>query len=218
MDVTSASALWSIGAGGLALLFALYLYSRMRSSEPGTPKMVELGEAIHEGAMAFLKREYRSLVIFVVVLAAVIWAVGSLTSPETMQPETAIAFVSGAIASALAGFVGMKSATSANDAHRQCRPKGRGAGLTIAFAGGAVMGMTVVGLGLTGVALMVLFFADISDVISFNIVTGLAWEPVRSPSLPAWAEGFTPKPRTSALTWSGKWKRASPKMIPEILP
>ena len=172
MDVTSASALWSIGAGGLALLFAVYLYSRMRSSEPGTPKMVELGEAIHEGAMAFLKREYRSLVIFVVVLAAVIWAVGSLTSPETMQPETAIAFVSGAIASALAGFVGMKAATSANTRTANAAREGGAWALSIAFAGGAVMGMTVVGLGLTGVALMVLLFADISNVISFNIVTG----------------------------------------------
>lgn len=114
MDVTELSALWSMGAGGLALLFALYLYVRLSNADPGTSRMVELSEAIHEGAMAFLRREYRSIAIFVAVLALVIWFVGSVTSPDAMQPQTAIAFVAGAVASLLAGFIGMKSATKAN--------------------------------------------------------------------------------------------------------
>lgn len=172
MDVTGASALWSIAAGALALLFAVYLFLRLRSAEQGTPKMIELSEAIHEGAMAFLKREYRTMAVFVVILAVVIWGVGSLTSPDSMQPETAVAFVAGALASATAGFVGMKAATSANARTANAARAGGAHALSVAFAGGAVMGMTVVGLGLTGVALMVVLFADVSDTNSFNIITG----------------------------------------------
>lgn len=172
MDLTATSALWAMAVGGVALAFAIHLYLRLRRADPGTPKMIELSEAIHEGAMAFLRQEYRSLALFVVIVAAVIWLVGSLTSPETMQPETAIAFVAGAIASALAGFAGMKAATSANVRTANAARQGGAHALSLAFSGGAVMGMTVVGLGVVGVALMVLLFADASDANSFNIITG----------------------------------------------
>ena len=161
-----------MGAGGLALLFALYLYVRLSNADPGTSRMVELSEAIHEGAMAFLRREYRSIAIFVAVLALVIWFVGSVTSPDAMQPQTAIAFVAGAVASLLAGFIGMKSATKANARTANAAREGGAKALSMAFSGGAVMGMTVVGLGLVGVGLMVVLFADVADANSFNIITG----------------------------------------------
>ena len=172
MDLTTSSALWSMAVGGVALVFAFYLFLQVRRADPGTPKMVELSEAIHEGAMAFLRQEYRTLVVFVITLAVVIGLVGALTSPETMQPQTAIAFVCGALSSALAGFIGMKAATSANVRTANAAREGGGKALSMAFSGGAVMGMTVVGLGLMGVGLMVLLFADAADANSFNIITG----------------------------------------------
>ncbi len=76
--------------------------------------MVELSEAIHEGAMAFLRKSIALWSCFVIALAVVIWLVGVLTSPETMQPQTAIAFVGGRSPRRSAGFIGMKAATSAN--------------------------------------------------------------------------------------------------------
>jgi len=172
MDVTATSALWSMGAGGVALLAAAYLFLRLNRADRGTEKMIELAEAIREGAMAFLKREYRTLAVFVVVLALVIAVVGALTSSEMMRPETAIAFVFGAVSSALAGFIGMRAATSANVRTANAARQGGAHALTIAFSGGAVMGLTVVGLGLFGVGLMVLLFGDSADVNSFNIITG----------------------------------------------
>ena len=170
--MTATSALWSMGAGGVALLAAAYLFLRLNRADRGTEKMIELAEAIREGAMAFLKREYRTLAVFVVVLALVIAVVGALTSSEMMRPETAIAFVFGAVSSALAGFIGMRAATSANVRTANAARQGGAHALTIAFSGGAVMGLTVVGLGLFGVGLMVLLFGDSADVNSFNIITG----------------------------------------------
>jgi len=172
MDVTTASALWSMGAGLLSLLAAGYLFSSFSRADRGTERMVELSEAIREGAMAFLKREYRTLAVFVAVLAVVIALVGGWTPPETMQPQTAIAFVCGALASALAGFIGMRAATSANVRTANAARDGVPQALSVAFSGGAVMGLTVVGLGLFGVGAMVLLFAGGGDVNSFSIVTG----------------------------------------------
>src|SRR5690606_31906530 len=146
MDVTTSSALAAMAAGVLALLFAAYIFFKLRQADHGTPRMVELSDAIHEGAMAFLRREYRTLAIFVVALAVVIWIVGRQTAPEVMQPETAIAFVVGALTSALAGFAGMKAATIANVRTAQAARQGSTQALSVAFSGGAVMGMSVVGL------------------------------------------------------------------------
>lgn len=172
MDITAAAAWAAIGTGVVALLFAASIYARLKSSDPGNKRMVELAEAIHEGAMAFLKREYRTLAVFVIILAAVILIVGLLTDSETMQPQTAVAFLVGAAASTLAGFFGMKSATMANVRTANAARKGSAAALSAAFSGGAVMGLAVVGLGLFGLGVIVHLFADASDVNSFNIITG----------------------------------------------
>lgn len=174
MDVTTASTQAAMGAGLLALLFAAYLFVQLRQLDPGTPRMVELSGAIHEGAMAFLRREYRTLAVFVVILAAVIWIVGARTAPEVMQPQTAIAFVAGALTSALAGYLGMKAATLANVRTANAARKDSASALTVAFSGGAVMGMSVVGLGLLGLAIVVWVFADVDNFLSFNIVNGFA--------------------------------------------
>jgi len=128
--------------------------------------MREISAAIHDGAMAFLNREYRTLVYFVIVLALVIVVAGLTT--DAMEWQTAIAFVGGALCSILAGNFGMRVATKANVRTANAAQHGLNKALDIAFAGGAVMGLCVVGLGMVGVGIMYWIFKDP------NIVNGFA--------------------------------------------
>ncbi len=161
-------------AGVLGLLFAFYLANRISRSDPGTARMQEIAEAIHEGAMAFLGREYRSLVIFVISMALIIFLVGILTPAESMRPQTAIAFVLGAIASVTAGYMGMNVATRANVRTANAARRGQNPALYIAFSGGAVMGMSVAGLGLLGLGIVYFLFGNPEDLETFKIVNGFA--------------------------------------------
>ena len=122
----------------IGLLFALLLWFKVNRAEAGSEKMKEIARAIHEGAMAFLRREYSYLVVFVVVLAAVLGIF--------INPLTALCFVIGAFLSALAGYVGMNVATRANVRTAHAARSGIGAALTIAFSSGTIMGMMVAGL------------------------------------------------------------------------
>lgn len=169
---------WAVAApvaGIIALLFAVFLRSRVASHDPGSKEMQEIAGAIHEGSMAFLSREYRALALFVVIVAVIIFVAGYFTSPEAMRPETAIAFILGAVASALAGFIGMTTATMANVRTTQAAKKGTVNALDVAFSGGAVMGMTVVGLGLAGLGIVYFLFGDVNDPASFGVVNGFAF-------------------------------------------
>lgn len=140
-------------AGVLALLFAFYKASFVNRQDPGNDRMKEISKYISDGAMAFLTREYKALVIFVIVLA-IILAVGLGTI------KTAVCFIIGAIFSVLAGYVGMKVATKANVRTANAAwTEGLGKALDIAFSGGAVMGMCVVGLGIIGIS-FAYYFAD----------------------------------------------------------
>ncbi|MGF7186740.1 K(+)-stimulated pyrophosphate-energized sodium pump [Desulfitispora alkaliphila] len=146
-------------AGVIALIFAFVLSARVNSAEQGTDRMKEIANAISEGAMAFLSRQYRTLAIFVVVLAVIIFIAGSVsTGEESMQPYTALAFVLGALCSGGAGFIGMKVATKANVRTANAARTSANQALGIAFSGGAVMGMAVVGLGLLGLGIVNLLF------------------------------------------------------------
>src|SRR5690606_1902640 len=175
MDLsTSGAALWALLAGLLALAFALLQYNRVAGFDPGNQRMQELQAAIHEGAMAFLRREYRSLIVFVAALAVVIFAIGAATPAGTFQPSTAVAFVLGAVTSGMAGFFGMKSATRANARTAQAAQNGVNSALRVAFSGGAVMGMSVAGLGLAGLAVTFFLFGDPGDPNSFNLINGFA--------------------------------------------
>ena len=137
------------GIGAIALLFAFYLSSsKINNVSAGNDRMVEISTYIQEGAMAFLTREYKTLVIFAGVLAVLI-AVGLKSVP------TAIAFLIGAAFSSLAGFIGMRVATKANvRTANAAKEGGMNKALSVAFSGGAVMGMSVVGLGLIGLGLI----------------------------------------------------------------
>ncbi len=150
-------------AGVLALIFAYYLVvTKINTVSPGTERMQEIAGYISEGAMAFLKRQYKIMVGFVVILGTII-ALG-------INPMTAICFVVGCTFSALAGFFGMKVATKANvRTANAARENGMNKALSVAFSGGAVMGMCVVGLGLIGVSVLYLVFKDITIVTGFGL-------------------------------------------------
>lgn len=156
-------------AGLLALAFAFYLTGKINRTDAGTNRMQEIAAAIHEGAMAFLVREYKILVFFVIGMAALITVLGFAThGAESLQPQTAIAYLIGTISSVLAGFIGMQVATKANVRTASAARESANKALGVAFSGGAVMGMSVVGLGLLGLGIVSLLFENP------NVVNGFA--------------------------------------------
>lgn len=149
--------------GAIALLFALARSANIGKLSEGNERMVEIAGYIREGAMAFLRREYRSLVIFIVVLFVLI---GVLLKSWT----TALCFLCGALFSMFAGYIGMRAATQANVRTTEAaRTGGMGSALRVAFAGGSVMGLSVVGLGLLGVGVLYLIFEDPAIVTGFGL-------------------------------------------------
>jgi len=149
-------------AGVLALLFAFYKASVVSKAEPGTERMKEIASYIHEGAMAFLARQYRTVSIFAIIMFFILGL--------AINWPTAIAFISGAACSAMAGFFGMTVATKANVRTTNAAMKsGMGKALDIAFSGGSVMGMTVVGLGALGTGLFWMIFKDAAIVTGFSL-------------------------------------------------
>ncbi|MDA1265133.1 MAG: sodium-translocating pyrophosphatase [Planctomycetota bacterium] len=138
----------SAGAAALALVFAFLKYSSIMKEDAGSEKMQEISKLIQEGAAAFLGAEYKWLSVFVVVVAIAI----GVSPAEGLGAKTAIAFVSGAVASGLAGFFGMHTATRAAVRTTQAATKSLQDALKVSFSSGVVMGMCVVGLGLLGVA------------------------------------------------------------------
>ena len=149
--------------GILALLFAAYLASSVGKQEVGTDRMKEISSAIKEGAKAFLFAEYRVLIVFVLVLFVLIGL-------GLQNWVTAICFVVGALFSVAAGYVGMNVATSANvRTANAARKGGMVSALAIAFKGGAVMGMCVVGLGLFGCTVIYVITGDVSVLSGFSL-------------------------------------------------
>ena len=140
-----------LGAFGLVMAFALYRY--VVAQPAGSGLMTEIADAIETGAMAFLRKEYSILVWFIVVVAALL-SLGIGT-------RTGLAFISGAVCSMLAGFIGMKAATKANVRTAQAaRTVGRDKALAVAFFGGSVMGLTIAALGILGLGLFFLRWQD----------------------------------------------------------
>jgi K(+)-stimulated pyrophosphate-energized sodium pump len=152
--------------GAAALVFAFLLTSRIIKSPVGNERMKEISDAIHEGAMAFLNREYKALVVFIIILfGALAWKINL---------NTAVSFIVGAICSILAGYIGMNVATRANVRTANAAQEGQNKALGIAFSGGAVMGMSVVGLGLLGLGILYFLFGDPNNVESFSVINGFA--------------------------------------------
>jgi K(+)-stimulated pyrophosphate-energized sodium pump len=150
--------------GVVGLLVALAIYLSIKRQPVGSDLMQGIADQIHVGAMAFLKREYLVLAVFVAVVAVLL---GSF-----LQPQTAYAFLSGAICSVLAGFFGMQAATRANvRTAAAAKNDGQGRALLTAFNGGAVMGVSVGSLGLIGIGVFFLLFGKPETA---NIINGFA--------------------------------------------
>jgi K(+)-stimulated pyrophosphate-energized sodium pump len=144
-------------AGVVALLFALVKSTWINGQDAGDDKMKEIAGHIHEGAMAFLAREYKVLSIFVIIVA-VLLAMGNSGQP-TSHWLIGISFVCGAVCSGLAGFFGMRVATKANVRTTSKARESLNGALGIAFSGGAVMGMSVVGLATVGISVLFIVYS-----------------------------------------------------------
>ena len=145
--------------GVLALLFVYLKNTWVSRQDEGNEKMSKIAKHIADGAMSFLKAEYKVLSIFVIAVAVLLYFKG--TSEEGSHGMVALSFVIGAICSALAGFIGMRVATKANVRTTQAARTSLGKALEVAFAGGSVMGMGVVGLGVMGLSGLFILYQNI---------------------------------------------------------
>ena len=156
------------GSGLIAMLFAFFKTSWINKQDEGSDRMKKIGKSIADGAMAFLKAEYRILSVFVIVVACMLAFAANSQGDSWL---ISISFLVGAFSSALAGFLGMRVATKANNRTTNAAQDSLAKALNVAFTGGSVMGLSVVGLGVLGVTgLFLLYdglglFSDMSKLI-----------------------------------------------------
>jgi len=155
----------SLACAIVGLIAVLIIATKILKASPGNSKMIEISELIHEGAMAFLTKEYAQISIFVLAIAVIIYFFLNKWMP--------IAFICGAIFSVLAGFIGMSIATRSNGRCAQAATFGLNEALNIAFPGGMVMGLSVASLGLMGLSLMFIFFMWQRGLTSTDIAKNL---------------------------------------------
>ena len=167
---------FAIAAAVIGLLFAVYLAAAIVRQDQGSERVRFIGRAIQQGASAFLKREYGVLAIFVVAVVVVLALfvdydiLGRIERDESRGiPSTAIAYLIGAIGSALAGYIGMSIAVRANTRTTVKAQEGLNPALRLAFNSGAVMGLSVVGIGLLGVTILYWIFRDVQIVAGFGM-------------------------------------------------
>ena len=149
--------LWWIAPAGsvLALIMAFYFYKNIMSADPGNARMQEIAQYVREGAYAYLRRQYKVVGIFFIVVSIVLAIVAfGFKAQHTLVP---FAFLTGGFFSGLSGFFGMKTATNASSRTAQGASESLNRGLQIAFRAGAVMGLTVVGLGLLDICLWFIY-------------------------------------------------------------
>ncbi|MDG1651917.1 MAG: sodium-translocating pyrophosphatase [Flavobacteriaceae bacterium] len=160
--------------GVLALLFVFFKNSWVSKQEVGNEKMARIAKNIADGAMSFLKAEYKILAIFVVAVAILLFFKGQ--AEEGSNGMVAVSFIVGAICSGLAGFIGMKVATKANVRTTNAARNSLGKALEVAFAGGAVMGLGVVGLGVLGLSGLFAIYSnqgwEITEIL--NVLSGFS--------------------------------------------
>ena len=147
------------GFGVLGLLFVFVKNRWITKQDAGSPKMTKIAKHIADGAMSFLKAEYKILAIFVAAVAVLLFFKG--TAEVGSNGMVALSFVVGAICSALAGFIGMRVATKANVRTTQAARTSLGKALEVAFAGGSVMGLGVVGLGVLGLSSLFMLYQNL---------------------------------------------------------
>ncbi|MDF9408189.1 sodium-translocating pyrophosphatase [Pelotomaculum isophthalicicum JI] len=165
-DITLAY--YAAGAGIIALLFAFATLASILKESMGTPKMKEISEAVQEGAMAYLNRQYKTLIPFTIIVAVLLVVVLPMISPEVEGVPLCVSFLVGAVCSAIAGYIGMNSTTKSNARTAEAaRSSGLGKALNVSFRAGAVMGLSVAGLGLLGVSALFIIFKDPVVINSF---------------------------------------------------
>ena len=174
----SSNLIFVVGAGILAMLFSFWKTSWIDKQDEGTERMKQIGASIADGAMAFLSAEYRVLAIFVISVALVLGIANSGRNDSSAL--ISMSFIVGAIASGLAGYLGMKVATKANNRTTNAARKSLASALNVAFTGGSVMGLSVVGLGVLGLGGLFLFYSNHfgSDSVSIktvlNVISGFS--------------------------------------------
>ncbi len=154
-----------IFASLFSLIFALYLTLEIKKTSAGSGKMIEISQAIKEGAMTFLKRQYKTVSVVAVFFFLILWSIFGLS--------TGIGFLIGAIASALTGFMGMVVSTQTNSKVAEAAKSGLAAPFNLAFKGGSVTGFLVTGLGLLSVSTFYLFTQDFKALIALGLGASL---------------------------------------------
>lgn len=157
--------------GIIGLLYAFFAAVSTLKRDPGTGLIKEAADAVREGAQAFLRSEYKILAIFVIVVTIILWLLGRFT--QSMNPWVAFAFVLGALCSMAAGYAGMSIAVRTNSRTAVAARESLNSGLKVAFRGGTVMGMTVVGIGLVGLCVLYFLFKNSPDFLSILPAYGM---------------------------------------------
>ncbi len=157
-----------------ALLYSFIKSTWINKQSSGNEKMVEISNHIKDGAIAFLKTEYKVLIWFIIIVAFLLGF--SNSGRENSSWLISVSFIFGAFSSALAGFLGMVAATKANVRTTEAARKGLGPALQIAFSGGSIMGMNVVGLGVLGLSILFIVYSNLDwDVVRvINVISGFS--------------------------------------------
>lgn len=150
----------SFASSFLGLLFAVYLVLYVMKQEKGNAKMQEISHAVRSGAMAYLNRQYKTVAVFVAILAIILYYAFGF--------QTVVCFVAGAFLSALAGYIGMNISVRANVRTAEAAKHGLAHALKVAFRGGAVTGMAVASLGLLGVTFFYWLYHDVAIIVGFG--------------------------------------------------
>ena len=168
-----------IGAAVLSLIYAFIKASWVGKQDPGTERMQKIGGWIADGAMAFLRQEYKVLALFVIAVAIALGASNAGLEDSTWM--IAVSFIAGAFCSACAGFIGMKVATKANIRTASAARGGLNGALQVAFSGGSVMGLCVVGLALIGLGILFVIYSKMYGVetadtliLTLNVLSGFS--------------------------------------------
>jgi len=178
MKFMSTNLMFVIGAGVLAMIYSFWKTSWIEAQDEGTDRMKTIGTSIADGAMAFLKAEYRVLAIFVLAVAILLGVANNGRADSNAL--ISLSFVVGALASGLAGYLGMKVATKANNRTTNAARSSLASALNVAFTGGSVMGLSVVGLGVLGLGGLFILYSNHfgADAISIktvlNVISGFS--------------------------------------------